>query len=262
MQRHKYLFFSLLLVAFVLFFGNYQDRVSRAEFLSKTIFFPFTYSLNHLKTIKQLKLENVSQKNKIAELLIKNFEFENVIKKYKSSHLQFEVKDYDYILADVIGFSGNFLGRTIIINRGLMQGIKTDNPVFTSEGVVGKVVIAYKNFSIVLPLNHPSFKLAVLNKNSGTQGILESDVYNKVSMSYMRFGSNIAVGDTIVTSNLSQIFPPYYPIGRIVSLEESSDALYLKGVILPFSDILNMQTVFILLKEDSNNDEIKLHSDL
>ncbi|MCK9330866.1 MAG: rod shape-determining protein MreC [Candidatus Cloacimonetes bacterium] len=253
MQNNKYLFISLLLIAFVLFFGDYQDRLSRADFLSKTIFLPFTYTLNELKTIKQLKIENAEQKNTIAKLVLKNVEYETKLNKYKSSNLNFEINSYPYIISDVIGFSGNFLGKTVIINKGLLDGINIDNPVFSSEGIIGKVIIAYQNFSIVLPINHPSFKTAVLNKNSGTQGILESDVYNKISMSYMRFGSNIAIGDTIVTSNLSQVFPSYLPIGKVISLEESSDALYLKGIIMPFSDLLNLQTVFVLLKENAED---------
>lgn len=262
MQTSKYLFFSLLIISFVLFFGDYQDRLSRADFLSRTVYYPFTYALNQIKTVRQLKNDIEDAKITIAGLMLENIAYETKLSKYRSSDIDFDIREYDFIMADVIGFSGNFLGRTIVINKGLMHGVKVDNPVFSSAGVVGKIVLAYQNFSIVLPLNHPTFKVAVLNKNSGTQGILESDIYSKTSISYMRFGSNIAVGDTIVTSNLSQIFPSHFPVGRVASLEESSDALYLKGVISPFSDILNLQTVFVLLKENTDKIDVDMERDI
>jgi rod shape-determining protein MreC len=110
-------------------------------------------------------------------------------------------------------------------------------------------------------LNHSNFKLAVLNKNSGVQGILVADIYSNIAISYLRFGANIAVGDTIVTSNLSHIFPPNYPVGRIVRLEESIDALYLRGIIEPFNDIQNLQNVFVLLRERREVGEVDVETD-
>jgi rod shape-determining protein MreC len=194
-------------------------------------------------------------------LIIQNIEKETKLSKYINSKIDFAMTDTTYVLADVIGFSGDFFGRTIIISKGLMDGVRLDNPVFSSQGIVGKVIAAYQNFSVVLPLNHPNFKLAVLNKNSGVQGILIADIYANVAMSYMRFGSHIAIGDTIVTSNLSHIFPANYPVGSIIRLEESSDALYLRAVVEPFNNVRNLQNVYVLLKEKVVINEIDIETD-
>ena len=259
--RQRYLLFTYLLVGLFLFFGNYTDRIARAQFLGKTIYFPILFSVNEFRTIGKLREENQKHLNQIGDLLVRYNDQKTQLDKYRDSRIDFTTADTTYVLADVVGFSGDFFGRTIIISKGLYHGIRADNPVFASRGIVGKVIVAHQNFSVVLPLDHPNFKLAVLNKNSGVQGILVVDIYSTIAMSYMRFGSHIAVGDTIVTSNLSHIFPANYPVGSIVRLEESTDALYLRAIVEPFHDIRNLQNVFVLLKDNIAIEGIDIETD-
>jgi len=259
--QKRYLLYSYLLIGLFLFFGSYKDRVARAQFLGNTIFFPFTYSVREFNTMRNLREENSNQKEIIAGLMLRSIDFETRWNKIENTRIDFAVADTNYVLADVIGFSGDFFGRTMVINRGMRHGVRIDNPVFATRGIVGRVVVAYNNFSIVLPLNHYNFKLAVLNRNSGVQGILVSDIYSNTAMSFLRFDANIAVGDTIVTSNLSHIFPANFPVGRVVRLEESTEGLYLRGVIEPFNDVRNLQNVFVLLRDKPDVSEVDIATD-
>jgi len=248
MRKNRLLIIYLLLGLF-LFFGSYNDRIVRAQFLGKTIYFPMTFLVNEFKVIKKLREDNKNLRFQIGDLLIKIRDQETKLIKYHNSIIEFEPADSTYVFADVIGFSGDFFGRTILVSKGYRDGVRKDSPVFSSNGIVGKVIVAYNNFSVVLPINHSSFKLAVLNKNSGVQGILVADVYANIAMEYLKFSSNISVGDTVVTSNLSMVFPANYPVGHIVRLEESQDALYFRALIQPFNNIGNLQNVYILLRE-------------
>lgn len=249
LKKNK-LFFTYLAVGIFLFFGSYQDRIKRSQFIGRTIYLPLTWAVNEFRVIKKLKEENKVQQLLIGEQLLKIISQETKLNKINNSTINFDIADTTYVFADVVGYSGDFMGRTIVVSKGLTSGVKKDAPVFSSNGIVGKVIVPYQNFSVVLPINHSNFKLAVLNKNSGVQGILVTDVFANIAMEYMRFGSNITVGDTIVTSNLSQIFPPNFPIGTVIRLEESSDALYFRAIIQPFNDIGNLQHVYILNKTD------------
>ena len=256
--QKRYLLFTYLFIGVFLFFGSYQDRVNKAAFLGKTVFLPITYGVGGYHTLTRLREENRNQQMLIGELMLKNYTQETMLNTFQQSKIEFSIQDTTYILANVVGFSGDFLGRTIVINKGRLHGVQMDNPVFSSRGVVGKVLTPFQNFSIVLPINHSSFMLAVMNKNTGVQGIIISDLFSNVAMSFLRFGSNIAVGDTIVTSNLSQIFPPNFPIGRVVRLEESTDAIYFRAVLEPFNEISNLQNVFVLLRDIEEISEVEI----
>jgi len=259
--NNKYFFITYLLLGLVLFIGNNQSRIKKANLLSKTIFYPLIYTVNEYKTFNLLKIENLEQKKTIGELIIKKNELETRLLKHQNSRIDFPVADTNYVLADVIGYAGNFFGRTIVVGKGQIHGVEVENPVFSTRGIVGKVIASYLNYSIILPINHPTFRLAVANKNSGVQGILLADIYGNIAMSYMRFGSNIAIGDTVVTSNLSYVFPANYPVGSITRLEESADALYLKAIIQPFNDVRNLQNVYVLLKTQIDLGNIEEHED-
>jgi len=248
MKNNKLLIIYLLL-GLSLFFGSYKDRIGRASFLGRTIYFPLTFFVNEYKSMQKLREDNRVLRSRIGDLLVKINNQETQLTKYKNYHIDFATADSTYIFADVIGFSGDFFGRTILVSKGLQDGIKKDAPVFSSNGIIGKVIVPYQNFSVVLPINHASFKLAVLNKNSGVQGILMADVYANIVMEYLKFSSNISVGDTVVTSNLSMIFPANYPVGYITRLEESADALYFRAIVQPFNNISDIQNVYILLRE-------------
>jgi len=248
MRKNKLLITYFLLGLF-LFFGSHKDRIGRAQFLGQTIYFPLTFFVNEYKGIKKLREDNNTLRYRIGDLLVKLNDQETKLIKYKNYHIDFATTDSTYVFADVIGFSGDFFGRTILVSKGFRDGVRKDAPVFSSDGIVGKVIVPFNNFSVVLPINHPSFKLAVLNKNSGVQGILMADVYTNIVMEYLKFSSNISVGDTIVTSNLSMIFPANYPVGHVVRLEESADALYFRAIVQSFNNISNIQNVYILLRK-------------
>jgi rod shape-determining protein MreC len=251
-RQKRYLLFLYLFIGLALFIGSTEERVNRSQFLGRTVFYPFTFTADHFRTKRSILEENQAQQTQIADLIIRYTEQQTKLDLIYSSHLNFPTADTTFILADVVGFSGNFLGRTLVVSKGLMHGVRANNPVFSSDGVVGKVLTANQNFSIILPLNHPTLRLAVVNQPGGVQGILVSDIYANIAMSYLQFGANVTVGDTVVTSNLSQIFPPNFPVGRIVRIEESADAIYLRAVLEPFSDISNLQRVFILQRERPN----------
>lgn len=64
-----------------------------------------------------------------------------------------------------------------------------------------------------------------MDKDTGVQGILQADLNGKIYMNMIKIGSQISVGDTIVTSNLSDLYPKSYPVGMVSRIHESQDYL-------------------------------------
>jgi len=132
------------------------------------------------------------------------------------------------------------------VNKGLLNDILVNSPVVSNKGVVGKVLTTSLNYSVILPLNNPLFKLSVMSKRSKLQGIMESDIYGNSYMNLIKLGSDIAVGDTIITSNVSTIFPKGYPVGIVTQLKESPDQVYMSAKLNSFVDPACIDQVIIL----------------
>jgi len=241
--------------------GSVESRLKKASILSKTIFYPFFLSMDNFNSFTKLKQYNEDLQIQLANQLIENTHLRNQIKKSQMTRFTFPVRDTAFVLADVVGITGNFTSNNIIINKGKDDGIDDDFPVMSSNGIVGKVIKSYSDFSIILPMNNPAFKLAVYDQSSNIQGLLETNITGKTYISFVRLGSVISIGDTVVTSNLSQLFMPGYPVGTITSIEESQDAMYIKGLVTPHTNFNNLENVFILNPGRKENYEKVIESD-
>jgi rod shape-determining protein MreC len=238
-----------LIIALVLFAGSGASRTAKAQWLSQTAFLPFSKSLQYYFTVQQLRQENFILQNKVTRQALENLNLQNQLKALQSTHIfSYELHGTPFIMAEVVGYSGQFNDRNLIINKGSRDGIEQDSPVVYADGIIGKIIVVNGNNSIILPLTHSQFQLAVMDKSTNVQGVLQSDLQGVTSMNLIKLGSQISIGDTIVTSNLSRLFPKGYPVGKISRIKESQDNLFLSAQIAPFTLVENLEHVFILNK--------------
>jgi len=156
------------------------------------------------------------------------------------------------VQAEIIGISGQYQELNLIVDKGIGSGIQIDDPVISANGIVGKIIQVSSDHSIVLPFSNPRFQLPVMDSRTSVQGILQADISGSIAMNLIKLGSDIAVGDTIVTSNLSRLFPKSYPVGTIKRIRESQDNLFISADINPFTLVENLEHIFILKKAVKN----------
>lgn len=243
----------LAVLALALMLGSTDARVERASFFGRTVFIPFTHSLNVIKTNATLKDEVRNLRKQQADQILRNLELRNALKVSQSLEaISFETGGMSFELAEVIGYSGQFQQRNLMVDKGSIDGVQKDSPVVSASGIVGKVVSASSSHSVVLPFSNPQFQIPVMDKSTSVQGILQSDLAGKTFMNLIKLGSPIAAGDTIVTSNLSRLFPKGYPVGTVSRIRESQDYLFISAEIQPFTQVENLEHVFILKEIRSN----------
>ncbi len=230
--------------------GSTESREARASWLGRTLFFPFMRSMSVLKSNSDLKQELSTLRRQLAEQTIRNLNLKNKLKEYMTStSISFDTGGMGFVIAEVIGYSGQFQQRNLIVNKGLRQGIHQDSPVVSASGIIGKVINASDTYSVVLPFSNPQFQLPVMDNSTSVQGIMQSDLSGRIEMSMIKLGSEISVGDTIVTSNLSRLFPKGYPVGTVARIKESQDNLFISAELEPFTLVENLEHVFVLSEE-------------
>lgn len=200
-----------------------------------------------MKANSTLKAELGKLRVQLAESTLQNLALKNKIKEYQtSSTIVFDIGDVSFQIAELIGYSGQFQQRNLMVNKGRGSGIRLDSPVVSATGIVGKVISVSDTYSLILPFSNPLFQIPVMDKSTSVQGILQSHVSGSTSMNMIKLGSQISVGDTIVTSNLSTLFPKGYPVGTISRIQESTDNLFISARVEPFTAVENLEHVFIL----------------
>ncbi len=131
---------------------------------------------------------------------------------------------YYFTSAKVINNSVNRQFNYISINKGSRQGIKPDMGIINAEGVVGVITHVSPNYSTGLSLLNKRLSLpAKINKNNYFGSLVwDGEHYNTADLKEIPFHIVVNVGDTVVTSGYSNIFPEGIMIGVIKSYDVES----------------------------------------
>ena len=122
-----------------------------------------------------------------------------------------------YVVAKVISNSTNKRKNYLMLNKGNIHGIRRDMGVITSTGIVGTVIDISKNFSIVISVLHINNKINARIKKNRHLGSIEWDGsdYRKGLLTDIPIHVRLYMGDTIITSGNSHIFPEGIIIGTV-----------------------------------------------
>jgi len=169
--------------------------------------------------------------------------------------LGFKAKSSEKLVpAKVIGRNENGFIHSILLNAGSNEGLKKDMAVVTAQGLVGKIFrIGKEEATAQLLLDH-NFRVSAIVQRNRVTGIVEWQRTNQVTLAAVPKRSDIKVGDKIVTSGLSTIFPGGLEIGAVAQIDKKQPGMFLNIVIQPSVDFSRLEEVFIVqLAEGSVN---------
>mgnify|MGYP000649433602 CR=1 FL=1 len=179
-------------------------------------------------TNDKLVAENTELKNKIEELKAINREIQTDTLWQGIDSIS---TDYIYKTAEIINSSFNKTKNYITINKGTLEGINSEMAVCSGDGVIGIVERVSRHYAKVLPLINANLRVSAKIKKNGYYGSLQWDGndYRYSFLNDIPFHVNAEVGDTIVTSGFSSIFPEGKLIGFVESVnKETANFLTIK----------------------------------
>ena len=136
---------------------------------------------------------------------------------------------------------------SITLNVGDNDGIQTDLPVITPDGVVGKTVVVGDKTAIVQLLSDLNFRLSVRILPSNSVGILIWKQDNICEIREIQKNARIHIGDQVVTSGFSQIYPPNLDVGKIIAIADERGQLQKTALVKIKPDLNSLLNVFIIL---------------
>ncbi len=114
----------------------------------------------------------------------------------------------------------------LTINKGRKQGVMRDMAVISEEGIVGIVLESSPNFATILPIINRDFRLSTKIKKNNFTGILHWDGNSpqQAVLNEIPYHADVQIGDTVITSGFSAIFPEGLHVGTIsdYSLKEGN----------------------------------------
>ncbi|MDD3105208.1 MAG: rod shape-determining protein MreC [Bacteroidales bacterium] len=169
---------------------------------------------NLKETNRQLALENNRLLNEVARLT------DPLTGKSLQTKDSVALRDsFSYIPARVIKNSVNRQHNFLVIDKGSQDGLEQDMGVISSRGIIGVVSHVSERYAMIISLLNTQQRFTAELKKSGTFGTLRWDGvdYRRVFLSEIPQHIEISVGDTVVSSVFSLVFPPGIPIGFVKS---------------------------------------------
>lgn len=163
--------------------------------------------------------------------------------------------NYRLIPAKVIDNSVSKYDNLMTIDKGQADGIRKDMGVVSGTGIVGIVYLVTEHYSIVIPVLNTRSNISCTIQNRGYFGYLRWQGGSS-ELAYVEDvprHAHFKLGDNVVTSGYSAVFPPGVRVGKILHVFNSADGLSYRVQVKLATDFGKLRDVCVI--DDSSMKE-------
>lgn len=231
----------------------FQDIITGVTSWTQTTVDSARERTNLVEENQQLKETVATLQAENRRLSLYEQENENLSNLLKTSQ---KYPDYTTIVTSVIAKNPGAWFDVFTIDAGTSDGASADMILVAPGGVVGKIVESGLTYSKAQSMLDTRSSIPAMSLRTGDLGVVKGDYVlmndGLCKMEYIDADAEIMVGDEIVTSSLSDVYPVGLSIGRVVNIETDANGLTKYAVIEPFVDLKHIDTLLII---DKNNTE-------
>jgi len=159
-----------------------------------------------------------------------------------------ETLETEYILALVTGRNPDNWLQTVTINRGGAHGIRSDDVVVVSQGLVGRVISVSEQSATVMLILDPDSGVAAMVQRTRDPGVALGSAGDRRFLHLRMFfrEATVSAGDAVVTSGLSHLFPKGLLIGVVESVSLEHGGLVRTARVRPAVDFDRLEEVLVI----------------
>lgn len=151
------------------------------------------------------------------------------------------------VAANVIGEESAPWYRTIVIDRGGVDGLEEGLPVVSISGVVGRLVKVSPNSARVLLLTDHASSIAAMIQRSRARGVVKGKGGGACSLEFALREEDVKVGDAVITSGIGGIFPKGIAVGEVSMVHKGEYGMFQTVDIRPAVNVSRLEEVLVLM---------------
>lgn len=196
-------------------------------------------------TLPQLERENAELRGGRQRLVEENARLHELAAAYAAETAVRPVVDlYHGVEARVVGFPPENESRVVTIDKGWHSGVKRDDGVVASTGVVGRVASVGPFTSTVVLATDYTSRIPAIVQRGRWWGIARGNV-ESVVVEYIPQDAPLRVGDVVVTGN-GRSFHSGVPMGTVTAIERGDATLYQTAVLKTSVDLGSLDRVVVV----------------
>lgn len=151
------------------------------------------------------------------------------------------------VAARVIDSDRTSLFKTLLINKGTVEGLRVGLPVLADQGVVGRIIETSWHASRVLLMIDENSNIDALVQRSRAQGILQGAGSSGCNLKYISRVEEVQTGDVVLSSGLAGVFPKGLLLGVVTGASRKEGGLFQKIDVAPAVDFSKLEEVVAMI---------------
>ena len=241
----------LLITALSIMVSRYQGGLNTLRQMSVTIFSLIEEPLANIRVYRQalntntyLQRQNTLLQDEVSRLRSIKQENQRLreLLGYQDTSA-FELQPVLIVGKEIYGLN-NFL----TINAGTSDSVKAGMALVTSDGLIGKVVLTGRHYSLVMPFYNSLFRVSARLQENQANGIVSwtGKPFGELVMEFVPKTIPVDSGFVIETSGYSNQYPAGIPIGKVTRTEAEAGRETQRIYLQPYVSLADVAKGFIV----------------
>jgi len=148
--------------------------------------------------------------------------------------------------ARVIAYDPTLWSRAAIINQGKAQGVKEGLPVLAPQGIVGRIVGIYPEYSKVMLIVDRKSSADAMVQRTRIRGMLRGKGGNRCSLEFVPKSADVQVGDLVLASGLVGLYPKGLVFGKVSAANKKNPGVFQEIEVIPNVDLSTLEEVLVV----------------
>ena len=266
-EHKKQIMLATIAILIVVIFITY-GRKTKATFVESALGFVITHvqelttnvgnwfgsKIDWVRNKDNLAAENEQLKEQIALLETEN----KRLRRYGTENQRLsellkisqKYADYNTTGTQIIAKDPGNWYDVFLIDKGRSDGLEANMVLTSSNGLVGKIIESGETYSKALSILDSRSSVPAMSLRTEDLGVVKGE-YSLMNnglcrMEYIDSEAEIMEGDEIVTSHLSDVYPPGITIGRVKEIKTDANGLTKYAIIEPYVDFKHLDTLLVI----------------
>jgi rod shape-determining protein MreC len=211
------------------------------------------------RSVKQLWLGYIN----LVEVRRQNAELQRQLEEYRQREVRFQEAQQaltrlealldlkrqvalPVIGARVIAYDPSLWSRSAIIDQGKVQGVKEGLPVLAPQGIVGRVVEVYPEYSKTMLIVDRKSAADAMIQRTRVRGILKGKGGNRCSLEFVPKNADVQVGDLVLASGLVGLYPKGLVFGKVTAAYKKNPGVFQEIEVSSSADLSALEEVLVV----------------
>jgi len=149
--------------------------------------------------------------------------------------------------AAVIGKDPSAWFKTIIVDKGVRDGVEKGMPVVVPAGIAGQVMEVAGSYAKVLLIIDQNNAVDALVQRSRARGLVTGAAAEQCVFKYVLLEHDVQIGDILISSGLDGVFPKGLRVGVVSNVIRSSAGIFQEVDVTPYVDFEKLEEVLVVL---------------